>query len=103
MWAHYFSIVFLHFQFSYTGNRSKVLKLFILVSFSQRCVDIIYTEYIVKSNKSSRTKTDLLRSDAADDALLHPVDHVLLLHSVVEVLQSDLVVQAPLHLTGHHV
>lgn len=46
---------------------------------------------------------DLLRSDAADDALLHPVDHVLLLHLAVEVLQGDLVIQAPLDLIGHHV
>lgn len=47
--------------------------------------------------------TDLLGGDAADDALLHPVDHVLLLHPAVEFLQGDLVVQAPLHLIGHHV
>lgn len=47
--------------------------------------------------------THLLRTDAADHTLLHPIDHVLLLHPAVEVLQSDLVVQAPLHFIGHHV
>lgn len=50
-----------------------------------------------------RGTTNLLGSDAADDALLHPVDHVLLFHPAVEVLQGDLVVQAPLHLIGDHV
>ncbi|KAF3860336.1 hypothetical protein F7725_000591 [Dissostichus mawsoni] len=40
----------------------------------------------------------MLGGDAADDVLLHPVDHVLLLHPDLEVLQGQLVVQAPLHL-----
>lgn len=47
--------------------------------------------------------TDLLRTDAADHIVLHPFDHVLLLHLAMEVLHSNLVVQAPLHLIGHHV
>lgn len=58
---------------------------------------------LFKSTVWASDGTDLLGGDAADDTLLHPVDHVLLLHPAVEVLQGNLVVQAPLHLIGHHV